>query len=42
MTSAFSPPDSLALALERIRPDVRAMQAYVVQDSAGLLKMDAM
>ena len=33
---------SLSLALQRIRADVRAMQAYVVQDSAGLLKMDAM
>lgn len=33
---------SLALALERIRPDVRAMHAYVVQNSDGLLKMDAM
>ncbi|MBS7351086.1 MAG: histidinol-phosphate transaminase [Comamonas sp.] len=29
-------------ALQRIRPDVRAMQAYHVQPSAGLLKMDAM
>lgn len=28
--------------LSRIRDDVQAMQAYVVQDSAGLLKMDAM
>ncbi len=26
----------------RIRPDVRAMHAYPVQDSAGLLKLDAM
>lgn len=29
-------------ALQRIRADVRAMQAYVVQPSTGLLKMDAM
>ena len=29
-------------ALERIRPDVRAMHAYVVQSSVGYLKMDAM
>ena len=29
-------------ALDRIRPDIRAMQSYVVQPSAGLLKMDAM
>jgi len=28
--------------LDRIRPDVRAMHAYVVQDAEGLLKMDAM
>lgn len=28
--------------LDRIRPDVRAMHAYTVQPSAGLLKMDAM
>ena len=28
--------------LERIRPDVRAMHAYVVAPSTGLLKMDAM
>ena len=33
---------SLTLALQRIRPDVRAMHAYVVQNSDGLLKMDAM
>ena len=33
---------SLFPALQRIRPDVRAMHAYVVQDSDGLLKMDAM
>lgn len=29
-------------ALDRIRPDVRALQAYQVQPAAGLLKMDAM
>ena len=33
---------SLSPALQRIRPDVRAMHAYVVQSSDGLLKMDAM
>lgn len=27
---------------QRIRPDVRAMHAYVVQDSTGLVKLDAM
>lgn len=34
--------DPLALALDRIRPDVREAHAYVVQPSAGLLKLDAM
>jgi histidinol-phosphate aminotransferase len=29
-------------ALNRIRPDVRAMHAYVVQPAEGMLKMDAM
>lgn len=29
-------------ALDRIRPDIRAMHAYAVQDARGLLKMDAM
>ena len=29
-------------ALARIRPDIRAMHAYMVQNSDGLLKMDAM
>ncbi|MDR0226479.1 MAG: histidinol-phosphate transaminase [Burkholderiaceae bacterium] len=35
-------PQVQSLALERIRPDVRAMQAYHVQPSQGLLKMDTM
>ncbi len=34
--------DTLAAALGRIRPDVRAMHAYVVQPATGVLKMDAM
>ncbi|WP_375574480.1 pyridoxal phosphate-dependent aminotransferase [Paracidovorax oryzae] len=34
--------DTLAAALGRIRPDVRAMHAYAVQPAAGVLKMDAM
>ncbi|PIF93542.1 histidinol-phosphate aminotransferase [Acidovorax sp. 62] len=46
MTSATSTPtdstDTLANALSRIRPDVRAMHSYVVQPSTGMLKMDAM
>ena len=29
-------------ALARIRPDVRAMHAYVLQGADGMLKMDAM
>jgi len=32
----------LASALDRIRPDVRAMHAYAVQGAEGFLKMDAM
>ena len=28
--------------LDRIRPDVRAMHAYVVQDATGMVKLDAM
>jgi len=46
MTSAAPPaatlPDMLVNALNRIRPDVRAMHSYVVQPSTGMLKMDAM
>jgi len=40
MTSAASSAPLNALA--RIRPDVRAMHAYSVQPSTGMLKMDAM
>ena len=42
MTSAATPTDTLANALNRIRPDVRAMHSYVVQPSTCMLKMDAM
>ena len=35
-------PQVQALALERIRADVRSMHAYHVQPSQGLLKMDTM
>jgi histidinol-phosphate aminotransferase len=37
-------PDSTiqALIARRIRPDVQAMHAYVVQDSTGMVKLDAM
>ena len=38
----MTPVSSAALALQRIRPDVRAMHAYTVQPATGLLKMDAM
>ena len=46
MTSP-TPSSSAALsaplpALERIRADVQAMHAYLVQSSEGLLKLDAM
>ncbi len=37
-----TPASSPLQALARIRPDVRAMHSYVVQPSAGMLKMDAM
>ena len=36
------PTAALADPLERIRADVQSMHAYAVQDSAGLLKLDAM
>ena len=35
-------PDSDRLPLSRIRPDVQAMHAYVVQNSQGMVKLDAM
>jgi histidinol-phosphate aminotransferase len=37
LTSAVS-----ALISRRIRPDVRAMHSYVVQDATGMVKLDAM
>ena len=37
-----SRPTLSSLIASRLRPDVRAMHAYMVQPSAGLLKMDAM
>ena len=39
MTSAS---DDTTRALGRIRPDVRSMHAYAVQDARGLLKLDAL
>ncbi len=43
MNSVTSPDlDTGARALQRIRPDVRAMHAYAVQPATGVLKMDAM
>jgi histidinol-phosphate aminotransferase len=41
MTTCAAPSTPLK-ALARIRPDVRAMHAYSVQPSTGMLKMDAM
>lgn len=35
-------PANLSKALDRLRPDVRAMHAYKVQGAVGYLKMDAM
>ncbi|RZL58140.1 MAG: histidinol-phosphate transaminase [Variovorax sp.] len=40
ISDSLSP--SCADALQRIRPDVRAMHAYTVQDATGLRKLDAM
>lgn len=37
-----SSPANLSKALDRLRPDVRAMHAYKVQGAVGYLKMDAM
>jgi histidinol-phosphate aminotransferase len=31
-----------ATALDRIRTDIQSMHAYAIQDSAGLVKLDAM
>lgn len=42
MTAATATAPTTPSPLDRIRPDVRAMHAYTVQPSAGLLKMDAM
>ncbi len=43
MSSDTLPPVSNpALIAQRIRADVRAMQAYVVQDAEGMIKLDAM
>lgn len=40
--STAEPSDLSRAALARVRPDVRAMHAYAVQDARGLLKLDAM
>ncbi|MBP7565271.1 MAG: histidinol-phosphate transaminase [Burkholderiaceae bacterium] len=40
--AAITPSSASTQALERIRRDVRSMHAYAVQDSSGLLKLDAM
>ena len=40
--TAANEPRAGIRALERIRPDVRSMHAYAVQDATGLLKLDAM
>lgn len=41
MTNVTTPPLD-ALIRTRIRQDIQSMHAYAIQDSAGLLKMDAM
>ncbi len=35
-------PESARPPLDRIRPDVRSMHAYAVQDARGFIKLDAM
>ncbi|RZL97364.1 MAG: histidinol-phosphate transaminase, partial [Variovorax sp.] len=42
LTPQQSSPATLAGALGRIRRDIQSMHAYAVQDSAGMLKLDAM
>ena len=42
MTDRPDRPDRLSQALNRIRPDVRAAHAYVVQPSTGVVKLDVM
>jgi len=37
-----TPPEVQSLIDRRIRPDVQAMHAYVVQDASGMVKLDAM
>ena len=42
-TALGAAPSELTLAaLARVRPDVKAMHAYAVQDARGMLKLDAM
>jgi histidinol-phosphate aminotransferase len=42
MDTESSPSTVSAIIARRIRPDVLAMHAYAVQDSAGMVKLDAM
>lgn len=42
MTPTFASPAVDTLVQRRIRPDVQAMHAYAIQDSAGMVKLDAM
>jgi histidinol-phosphate aminotransferase len=42
LSASSAAPATLARALGRIRQDVKSMHAYAVQDSTGLLKLDAM
>ena len=37
-----TPPEVQSVIDRRIRPDVQAMHAYVVQDASGMVKLDAM
>lgn len=42
MSSSSTRPDLQALMQQRIRQDVQSMHAYAIQDSRGIIKLDAM
>ena len=42
LSPSTAPPTLAQLIQRRIRQDVQSMHAYAVQDSAGMVKLDAM
>ena len=42
MSASSTPPNLQALMQQRIRQDVQSMHAYAIQDSRGMIKLDAM